>query len=241
MRPMRSSGGGFGLPQFTTVASKLAMALVAGSVIFALSGGLRGWLLLQPAMVIQQLALWQPLSYVLIEVTPIGVIFGALIVWMVGGSLEMTWGSRRLLRFALVAPVLAAVLTVLLSLVMSPLRLSTFAGGSVLTSALWVAYGLSFGRNQVNFWGIPMTGNVLALVGVGFVLLNAVFGSPWSVVPDLFGIAFAYAYVRGPTPRHALLRFQSWRFQRQLKTRSRHLRVVSEDRNMPRDSDRYLH
>ncbi len=43
--------------------------------------------------------------------------------------------------------------------------------------ALWVAYGLSFGRRQTNFWGLPVSGNVFALIGVGFVFLNGAFSA----------------------------------------------------------------
>lgn len=240
MRPMRSAGGGFGLPQVTTMAARLMIALVVGSVVAALSSTAASWLLLDPSRFLTGFALWQPLSYAFIEVSPLGVVFGALIIWVVGGALEATWGPRRLLKFALGAPVLAGVLTAVLALGIDRLN-RPFAGGSVLTISLWVTYGLSFGRAQTYFWGIPMTGNVLALVGVGFVVLNAVFAH-WSVVvPDFIGIAIAYFYVRGPSPRHLLLRFQSWRFQRQLRARSSHLRVVGKDRNISGGSDRYLH
>ena len=38
-----------------------------------------------------------------------------------------------------------------------------FLGATVMTTGIWIAYGLSIGRGQSNFWGMPITGNVLAL------------------------------------------------------------------------------
>ena len=108
-------------------------------------------------------------------------------------------------------------------------------------SALWVAYGLSFAGAEVNFWGIPLTGNSFALVGVGFVVLQAAFSSWVSVVPDAFALALTFGYMRGGSPHVLVLRFQHWRLQRQLKGRAKHLKLVAKDRNMPRDSDRFLH
>lgn len=244
MRPARSGGGfsGFRIPSVRSVGAKLAIALVVGSVLFALLGEAGRYLVLIPNDVLSQLFLWQPLSYAFIANDPFGVIFGAMILWSIGGSMEQTWGSRRLLTFSVGTTVLAGILTVLLALVIGPLRASWFAGGWVMGSALWVAYGLSIGRGQANFWGIPMTGNMLAAVGAGLVLLQAAFArSIYPVLPELLAMGMAWAYVRGFSPRLVWLRFQSWRLQAQLKGRSKHLKVISQDRNMPSDSDRFLH
>jgi hypothetical protein len=111
----------------------------------------------------------------------------------------------------------------------------------VLGTALWVAYGLSYGQAQVNFWGLPVTGNVFALIGAGFVLLNGAYGGWAMVIPDLVCIGLTVAYVKGASPRLLWLRFTSWRLQRQLKGRSGHLRVVTKDRNIGGGSDNYLH
>jgi hypothetical protein len=110
-----------------------------------------------------------------------------------------------------------------------------------MTGALWVASGLVIGRGQTNFWGIPLTGNTFALIGVGFVVLTAAFSSVFAVIPEALALGLTWAYVRGASPRLVLLKLQSWRFQRQLKARSRHLKVVGKDRNTPKDSDRFLH
>lgn len=104
-----------------------------------------------------------------------------------------------------------------------------------------MAYGLSFGRAQTNFWGMPVSGNVFALLGVAFVALTALLDSWRGVVPEAFALALTFAALRLNGPRVTWLRFQNWRLQRRLKGRARHLRLISKDRNTPTDSDRYLH
>ena len=240
MRPMRSGGfGGFGGGTgLETTAAKLAVALVAGSLLFALTSGGQGrMLLLAPLEVIYGLRLWQPFTYAFVETSPLGVIFGALITWSIGGALEMSLGSRRLFVLAVGCTVGAGLLTVLLALLWPVLLGGAFAGGTVMTSILWVSYGLYIGRGPTNFWGIGLTGNMFAALGLGFVLLSAAFGSFLSALPDLLGLALAFLYVRGASPRTLWLRFNHKRLQRRLSARPKHLRVVN--RNKP-DRDQYL-
>lgn len=242
MRPMRmrgAGGGGFGgMPGLQSTSAKLALGLVAGSVLWLLTrGGGGNLLLLDPIGVFLGLRLWQPFTYAFIQTSPIGIIFGAIIIWSIGTSLESSWGPKRLLMVTVGVTVLAGFLTALLALVL-PLP-SGYPGGTVLTSVLWVAYGLAIGRGQANFWGIPLSGNALAGIGAGFVLLQALTAGWASTVPELFGLVLVYAYVKGASPRRAWLHFQHWRLQRQVRNRSKHLHVVSGERP-PADSDRYL-
>jgi hypothetical protein len=222
------------------MAAKLTIGLLVGSVIALAAGATRGGvgarLLLSPQDMLGKLALWQPFTYGFVELDPLGIIFGAFILYSIGGGLEMTWGSRRLLSVLWGGTVLAGLLTFLLAFVF-PMN-AFYTGGGVMTTLAWVAYGLSIGRGQSNFWGIPISGNVLAGIGVGFVVLNGLRAGWSSQVPQLFAILIAFVYVNGGSPRHLMLRLQHWRLQRQLRGRSRHLKVLSEEKNRP--DDRYL-
>jgi membrane associated rhomboid family serine protease len=239
---MRSFGGrgGGGLPGLETMASKLAVALVAGSVLFHLTKAGQGHLLLLiPELVFGRLLLWQPLSYAFIEGSPLGIIFGAIIIWSIGGYLESIWGGRRLLLVGVGITALAGVVTALLGMFVPGATVPGYFGGNVMTTVLWVAYGLSIGRGETNFWGIPLSGNALAGIGAGFVVLSAVTAGWQTQVPDLLGLGMVFAYVRGASPRRLLLQFQHWRLQRQLRDRSKHLRVVPKNQSRP-DRDQYL-
>lgn len=223
-----------------SVSAKLAIVLIAGSVLTFLFGP--RLLVLNPDLVLEHAAVWQLVTYAFVAGDPLGVIFGALVVWSMGSALEATWGSRRLIWVVLGCCLTAAVLTVLTALAFPSLAGHQYAGAWVMGSVIWVGYGLSLGRAQTNFWGLPVTGNVLALIGVGFVLLYVLaMHSVVPLLPELYGIALVAGYIKMGSPRVWLLRFQSWRFQRQFRVRSKHLRVISKDRNTSGDSDRYLH
>ncbi|MGE6760551.1 rhomboid family intramembrane serine protease [Corallococcus interemptor] len=242
MRPMRGfnrGGGGFGggFPGLDSMAAKLAVALVAFSALFLATRQGQGILLLLNPHDVLSLRVWQLFTYAFVAPDPLGIVFGGIIIWSIGGFLESTWGSKRFLMASLGITVLAGLITVLLSLVM-PMA-SAYAGGSVLTTVLWVAYGLVIGRGQTNFWGIPLTGNWFAAIGAGFTVLRLLTAPAWQVLaPELISLALVFAYVRGASPKRLMLQLQHWRLQRQLRDRSKHLRVV--DRNRPPDRDQYL-
>jgi membrane associated rhomboid family serine protease len=248
MRPLHHSDGGgrFGPIDLRSTAAKLAAGLVVGSVLNAVLGA--DWLMLVPAAVLNLPipAFWQPFTYGFVTRDPFVVVFGGLVLWFTGRVLESVWGSRRLLAFALGVTVTAGLLTALLvRLGMPAYRGAAFSGAWVMGSAVWVAYGLLIGRSQTNFWGLPVTGNQFAAIGAGLVVLNAVLVQVLPVLPALLGLVITFAYMKGFYP-HRLWgrlreRFQAWRSQRQLKGRSRHLKVISPDRNTPRDSDSFLH
>jgi membrane associated rhomboid family serine protease len=240
MRPMRGGGGfggfGGGGTALDTMAAKLAVAVVALSVVFLLAQGSLGeLLLLTPEYTLSRLLLWQPVTYAFIAPNPIGIIFSGLIIWSMGGGLEMTLGPRRLLLLSVGLTALAGVLTLALAFV-TPV-LPAYAGATVMTSVVWVAYGLYIGRGQTNFWGIPLTGNAFAAIGVGFVLLYAVANGWRSHLPELIALGLTYAYVRGGSPRTLWLRFNHKRLQRRLTGRPKHLRVVNRNKA---DRDQYL-
>jgi membrane associated rhomboid family serine protease len=219
----------------------MAIAMIATSVVVAIVKPLQSFVLLVPDLVVSGFV-WQLLTYALVEVSPMGVIFGAIILWSLGGAVESTWGRKRFLWFSLGISVLAAIATVLVSLLVPALVREAYPGGMVLTGSLWVAYGLQIGRGQTNFWGMPITGNVLAMIGAGFVFLNAAFAGLSMVIPEAFALLFTYLYMRGVQPSLLWLRFRSWQLDRDLKKRSAHLRGIDGGRrNVGGDSDKYLH
>src|SRR5690349_216593 len=99
MRPMRGTGG-MGFPSTRSAGAKLAIALIVVSVLTLLLRRVGIDLLLVPGKVFHG-ALWQPFSFVFAEVDPFGILFGAMILWSIGGAIEQTWGSRRFVAFAI--------------------------------------------------------------------------------------------------------------------------------------------
>jgi membrane associated rhomboid family serine protease len=226
-------------------AAKMAVLFVAASIAFyATARWSAEWVMLVPAEVVQDFRLWQLVTYaVIFSKDPLSFIFGVLILVSIGGALERHWGRNRLWLFSFGVAASAALLTVALALVIPALGFSAFAGANVIITSQWVAYGLLIGRGQTNFWGLPVTGNTLALIGAAFVLLSALLGGSWlQLVPELLALGLTFLHVRLGFPQEQLTRFGSWRLQRELKSRSSHLKVITGDqRNTSRDSDKYLH
>jgi membrane associated rhomboid family serine protease len=153
------------------------------------------WLLLSPSAVFRG-AVWQPITYAFIEVSALGLLFDAILLVTIGGELERWWGPRRLVRFLIGVVVVSGVLTVALALAFPPLRHLHFAGGPAMATAAWCAYGWSLGTRLTNFWGLTVTGDQLALIGIGIVIMRSAYGSLLYVLPDLITVALTYAFVR---------------------------------------------
>jgi hypothetical protein len=150
--------------------------------------------------------------------------------------LESRWSTKRFLAVVLGIPLIAQVLVLILTLI-SP---STFAnaiypGARQVISTLWIIYGLvaHFSHERLNFWGTPITGKTFALIGLGFVVLSAVFSGVLPVLPELLTAALCYLYMyrhRALRLKNQLaLRYYDWKLQK-LKSRS-NLRVIKGARS----------
>lgn len=229
---------------FDTSAHQIAIAMIAISIVNGLLGSAA--LLLIPYPTIHNLELWRPFTALLVAVNPIEIIFGALIIYSIGGALEQGWGKRRFLIVALGIPFvgeLAALLTCILLPVSSEIP---YHGVSIIISTIWIAYGLraAFSGHLLNFWGSPLKGETFALIGLGFVVLNAIFAGVMVVLPDLFAAAFTYLYMyrRGALNfselrRRVELAYYNWKLKR-LKRKSG-LRVVKGSREEDDSKPRY--
>jgi hypothetical protein len=173
--------------------AKLAAALVVGSLVTWALGWY--WLMLQPNEVLHG-SVWQPLTFCFIETSPTGVLFGAMILVTVGGTLQVWWGPAKLVRFLLAVTIASGVATLLLGLAFVQLRYTYFAGGGAMVSAAWCAYGWTLGRSQVSMYGVVVTGNQLAAIGILIAVLGAAYGSLAQLLPEGIAIALTYAYVR---------------------------------------------
>lgn len=231
----------FRMPPVRSAAAVMAVTLIALSVVVAVFKPLAVYTYLVPEAVFGRFFVWELVTYAFVEASPLGVIFGALIIWSIGGALEAMWGRRRFLRFSAGVVVAAGVATLGLSLLVPSLVARGYPGGGVLTGTLWVAYGLHLGRSQANFWGFPMTGNMLALLGAGFVFLNAAFAGLHAVIPEAFALFFTWLLLRVGGPGDLFTRFRSWQLERDLKKRSAHLKSLDGGRSGDRGSDKYLH
>jgi membrane associated rhomboid family serine protease len=184
-----------------------------------------------PLSVIYDLQVWRPFTSLFIAPNPMEIIFGGLIIYSVGGNLESWWGRKRFLRTVLGIPLAAQVVVLIVALLVPAVFAHTvYAGARQIITTIWILFGLTshFQGQRISFWGTPLKGKTFALIGLGFVLLGAVFNGLMTTLPELItaGICYAFMY-RGDLPdvrRRAELIYYNWKLKR-LKTK-KGLRLV---------------
>ncbi|MEY4667953.1 MAG: hypothetical protein RL518_652 [Pseudomonadota bacterium] len=229
---------------FHNSAHQLAIGMIAMSVINGLLGGII--FLFIPTTVLSHFEAWRPFTGLLVAIHPMEIIFGALIIYSIGGSLEDSWGKKRFLSVALGIPFISELITLVLFALLPANYPLAYHGASMIISTIWIAYGLraAFSRQLLNFWGSPLRGETFALIGLGFVVLSAVFSGVMVVLPELIaaGLTYLYMYQRGifnlsETRRRVELAYYNWKLKR-LKSKSG-LRVVKGTKDDSDPTTRY--
>jgi membrane associated rhomboid family serine protease len=150
-----------------------------------------------PYAVLTSAQIWRPLSGLFVAVGPTEIIFGGLILYSIGGHLERVWGQKTFVRVALGIPLLAHFVILALALIIPAVRYIPFASAQALITTVWILFGLQawLVREELNFWGTPITGKNFALIGLGFVVLAAIFGGVLSELPSLISATLCYAFM----------------------------------------------
>lgn len=192
--------GRFASPSFHNRAHQLAIATIVVSIIQGLMSQSGTYLLLfSPFKTLYFFELWRPFTALFVAASPVEVIFGALIIYSIGGMLESRWSQRRFTYVTLGIPLAAELVGLLLAFIAPSVVPSSmlYAGSRQVITTLWIVYGLAshFSRERLNFWGTPLTGKTFALIGVGFVFLSGVFGGFTPVLPDIITVLLCYLYM----------------------------------------------
>jgi len=150
--------------------------LIALVVAFLLKAplGLDGWASLRPDEVLGQGKIWQLLTYALLHVDLLHLLFNLLGLWVFGTELERLWGGRSFLLFAALCATAAGMAHVALDPLLSGGK-SEVMGASGAVYGLMGAYGLIFRARRLHLWGIfPVRADVLAIVFGVFALFSGV-------------------------------------------------------------------
>src|SRR3954468_1260062 len=241
--------GGFGLPPFTPAVKWLIVATVAVSIIVPLSGHgamIEALLAFNPAG-LREGRVWTPFTYTLLNPDPFTLILAGLSLWMMGGSLEAMWGTKKFLFFYFASSVLAALATAIVAIFSPTVAGFFYAGNWTVLEALAAAFAVALPSARIFLYFFPIEARLLLPISAGITLLYMIFRGWQPYLPQLFGLG-AGALLAGErlrTPRQLLLRLRVFWIDRRL--RSRNLRVVREGKNdedVPRGSrgsDKYLH
>lgn len=237
----------FASPSFHNRAHQIAIATIVVSIIqgFLLQSGTYIFLF-SPFKTLYYFELWRPFTALFVAASPVEVIFGALIIYSIGGLLESRWSRRRFTFTILGIPLVAELIVLTIAFVAPSLVPSAivYAGSRQIITTLWIVYGLAshFSRERLNFWGTPITGKTFALIGVGFVFLSGVFGGFTPVLPDIITVCLCYLYMYRYNvlsfTRKYELSYYDWKLKR-LKQRSG-FKVIKGARSDD-DSDHQIH
>jgi membrane associated rhomboid family serine protease len=181
--------------RITRGAMYLLFVEVGLSLIYLLSNPeakhqLASWLVTSTDQVWRDFKIWTLLTSAVFEIDFVALIFHGLILWMFLPTLERLWGTRKFLLFALWTSLAGNTVGTLAGLALGSVPL---AGLDPFIFASFVAFGILYGKQPVQFFGvIPMTGKQMMIGICAFVGLFIVIGQQW-----VLGVSYVAAMVTG--------------------------------------------
>ena len=217
-RPSYTSIGGGGMGGAVKALLILNVAVFVLQMFDRFAGG--GMLVnsfgLRPFDITQRFFLWQLVTYIFLHGSFMHILFNMFFLWMFGGELERTWGTREFYRFFFVCGIGAGVSTV----IVGPSSEIPTIGASGAIYGILLAYGLLFPRRLIYIWGIiPIQARYLVMILGGIAFLSSFDQSSSGVahVAHLGGMVVGYIYLRGPRIRFRLGlrdRYDQWQRER---------------------------
>jgi membrane associated rhomboid family serine protease len=156
---------------------------------------------LSPQAVFEQLAVWQPITYMFLHSTGgLGhILFNMLALWMFGTDLERTWGTRFFTKYYFVTGVGAGLASLVLSLWVDDIYYSTTVGASGAIYGLLMAYAIYFPHRTIFLIIFPLPARVFVAIAGLLAFMNSVAGPGSSVAhgAHLAGLVIGYLYLKG--------------------------------------------
>ena len=126
---------------------------------------------LTPQLVLTQLWLWQPVTYMFLHGGVTHILFNMLILWMFGVQLERIWGQQFFLRYFFVTGIGAGLATIAMALLpfgfAEPTYLVPTIGASGAIYGLLVAFALYYPETPIlMFFLFPVPAKYLSLIHI---------------------------------------------------------------------------
>jgi membrane associated rhomboid family serine protease len=183
--------------------------------------------------------LWRLLTWPFFQDDPFTLLFAGFMLWTLGQQLSYAWSERRFVMRFLGYTLGAGVVTTLLALVWENATVIAHLGAWPVVNALLVAWAMLYPDRQVNIWGVlPLTGKTLAMLVAFGTVLYAIASGLAAFTPHLVAIAIAWIQARGMGGRRLGSQARRWWAERDMKRRTKHLKVVRKDG--PDDRPRWL-
>lgn len=198
--------------------------------------GNRGWAVLSPELV-QAGEWWRLVSWPFVQLDPLTLAFGGLMIWQFGSQLAYDWGEGRFLWTFAILTAGAGLLTFAVGLLVPGLASLRHVGMWPVVNGLWLMWCMRYPDQQVSFWGVlPMTGRTMALLIVGGTALFGLYlggvGGIFQMVPHFAALLLGWSLSRSRMAlplRRWKLAWRDFRLERQAKRRARHLKVVRKN------------
>ncbi|HET9705119.1 MAG TPA: rhomboid family intramembrane serine protease [Vicinamibacterales bacterium] len=156
---------------------------------------------LSPQAVFEQMALWQPVTYMFLHSTGgIGhILFNMLALWMFGTDLERTWGTRFFTKYYFITGIGAAATTMALGWFSDSIYYSITVGASGAIYGLLVAYAIYFPHRTIYYIIFPIPARVFVIIAGAIAFLSSMGGPGGGVAhaAHLGGLVVGYLYLKG--------------------------------------------
>lgn len=237
----------FGIPPFTTGVKWIAIPSLVLSILATLDS--------TAPVVVQFLAfrpelffrgyVWTALTYTFLLPGPFELIIGLLALWMVGGSLESRWGTRRFVLFYFATGGLGALATAAVGFFSARVAGQIYAGNWAPIEGLIAATAIQMPNATFFLYFFPVQARWMLPISAGITVLYMIMGNWAAYLPQIFALGAGVVLAGGISPERYFLRFRVWWIDR--KMRRSKLRVVRDDDDRPlgglggRGSDKFLH
>ena len=156
---------------------------------------------LSPQAVFEQMALWQPVTYMFLHSTGgIGhILFNMLALWMFGTDLERTWGTRFFTKYYFITGIGAAATTMAVGWFSDSVYYSITVGASGAIYGLLVAYAIYFPHRTIYYIIFPIPARVFVIIAGAIAFLSSMGGPGGGVAhaAHLGGLVVGYLYLKG--------------------------------------------
>jgi membrane associated rhomboid family serine protease len=178
---------------------------------------------------------WRIVTWAPIELSPLGLIFGCLLLYFIGPDLLRRWGTRRLfLNFFGGAALVGAVTCVIGRYVWPTVALIPYLGLWPMEEALIIAWAALFRDRQILlFFALPVAGRNLIALTVAITVVMAALGGFPLFVPHFVAELAALVYMDVISVRPWIARARLAWFQRRYKRRTAKLTRIDRDRDEP--------
>jgi membrane associated rhomboid family serine protease len=241
--PPRGGGGGGGSYHVLGVFIPRPIAWLMAAIVFMSAFGsllerlgipiLRNSILMVDA--VWRGEVWRLVTWAPIELSPLGLVFGCLLLYFIGPDLLRRWGTRRFFSSYFGGAALVGALTCLIGrFLWTEVALVPHLGLWPMQEAMIIAWAALFKDRQILlFFALPVAGRNLIGLTIAITVVMAALGGFNRFVPHFVAELAALVYMDVISVRPWIARARLFWFQRRYKQRTAKLTSVDRDRDEP--------